>query len=78
MPAARPKRVVVVPEPGIAPGLRIQLPEGKPFKITLPVATEQEGWIMVPTAGGVGTPGGAFMITLAEAGEVHPAALVTV
>ena len=78
MPAARPKRVVVVPDPGRIPGLRVQFPEGKPFKITLPVATEQEGWVMAPTAGGVGTPGVAFMITLAEAGEVHPAALVTV
>ena len=70
--------VVVVPVPAKTPGLRVQFPEGKPFKITLPVATEQEGWVMAPTTGGDGTSGGEFMITLAEAGEVHPAALVTV
>ena len=70
--------VVIAPEPGRAPGLRVQLPEGNPLKTTLPVADEQEGWVMAPTTGGDGTSGGEFMITLAEAGEVHPAALVTV
>ena len=33
---------------------------------------------MVPTVGAVGIAGCASMTTLADAGEVHPAALVTV
>jgi hypothetical protein len=33
---------------------------------------------MVPTVGAAGAAGAALMTTLADAGEVHPAALVTV
>ena len=60
------------------PGLIVQVPAGKPFSITLPVATAQVGWVIVPTVGAVGVVGCALITTLAEAGEVHPAALVTV
>ena len=35
--------VVVVPVPAMAPGLIVQLPDGKPFNITLPVATAHVG-----------------------------------
>jgi len=60
------------------PGSMVQFPAGKPFNIMLPVATEQVGCVIVPTVGAVGVTGCALMTTLAEAGEVHPAALVTV
>ena len=70
--------VVVAPEPAMAPGLIVQLPEGKPLNTTLPVANEQVGWVMVPTVGAAGVGGCALITTLAEAGELHPAALVTV
>ena len=55
----------------------IQQPEGNPFNTTLPVATVQVGWVMVPTVGVVGVNGCAFITTLADAGDVHPEALVT-
>jgi hypothetical protein len=71
-----PVPVVVVP-PGVR--VKVQLPvAGKPFKITLPVATEQVGWVMVPTVGAVGVAGWVLITTLAEAGEIHPEALVSV
>ena len=46
-----------MPEPDIAPGIIVQLPVGKPFNITLPVATEQEGWVIAPTVGADGVAG---------------------
>ena len=70
--------VVVAPEPAMAPGLRVQLPEGKPLNTTLPVANEQVGWVMVPTIGAEGVAGCELITILAEAAEVHPAELVTV
>jgi hypothetical protein len=71
-----PVPVVVVP-PGVR--VKVQLPvAGKPFKITLPVATKQVGWVIVPTVGAVGVAGWVLIITLAEAGEIQPEALVTV
>ena len=62
----------------MAPGLIVQLPAGKSINITLPVAVEQVGCVIVPTIGADGVTGCAPITTLAEAGEVHPAALVTV
>jgi hypothetical protein len=52
--------------------------EGKPFNTTLPVATAQVGWVIVPIVGAVGDDGWAVMTTLAEAGEIQPEELVTV
>jgi hypothetical protein len=70
--------VVLVPEPVIAPGLMVQVPvAGNPLKFTLPVATEQVGWVIVPTAGAAGVAGCA-VITTTEDGDVHPDASVTV
>ena len=43
--------------PAIAPGLIVQFPAGKLLRITLPVATAHEGWVIVPTAGAVGVTG---------------------
>ena len=54
--------VVLVPVPLVMapPGLaiRVQVPDsGSPFRVTLPVARLQVGWIMVPTVGAVGVAG---------------------
>lgn len=62
----------------MAPGLIVQLPAGRPFKITDPVDTAQVGCVMAPTAGAAGVTGWGSIVTLADAGEVHPSALVTV
>ena len=57
--AASPLIVVLVPVPVVVvpPGERVnvQVPvEGKPFNTTLPVATLQVGWVIVPTTGAEG------------------------
>ncbi len=52
--------------------------EGNPFSTTLPVATAQVGWVIVPTVGAVGVTGWVFITTLADDDEVQPDALVTV
>jgi hypothetical protein len=71
-----PVPVVVVP-PGVR--IKVQLPvTGKPFNTTLPVATAQVGWVIVPTVGAVGDDGCAVITTLPEAGEIQPEELVTV
>jgi len=57
VPAARPDIVVLKPVPAIAPGLMVQFPAGKPLNTTLPVATAQVGWVMVPTIGADGVAG---------------------
>lgn len=49
--------LVPVPVVVTAPGVRVnvQVPEeGNPLSTTLPVATSQVGWVMVPTTGGAG------------------------
>jgi len=78
VPVANPETVVLGPLPVMAPGLMVQSPAGKPFNTTLPVATEQVGWVIVPIAGAAGVPGFETITISADAGEVHPAALVTV
>jgi hypothetical protein len=83
VPAARRDSVVLVPVPvaAVPPGIPVNVhvpDEGKPFKTTLPVATVQVGWIIVPTSGAVGVDGCGEMTTLPDAREVHPEAFVTV
>jgi hypothetical protein len=83
VPGARFETVVEVPVPVevTAPGflVRVHVPEaGRPLRATLPVGTEQEGWVLVPTTGAVGAEGTALITTLPVEGETHPAALVTV
>jgi hypothetical protein len=52
--------------------------EGKPFSTTLPVgAAHDAGWVIVPAIGAVGADGAIFIITSADAREIHPASLVT-
>jgi hypothetical protein len=70
-----------VPVDVVPPGVRIkvQVPvAGKPFKTTLPVATAQVGWVILPTVGAVGDDGWAMITTLTEASETQPEELVTV
>ena len=43
VPVSKRDIVVVAPVPAIAPGLIVQLPAGKPPRITLPVARAQVG-----------------------------------
>ena len=54
VPASRFTTVKLAPVPAIDPGLIVQLPEGKPINITLPVATVQVGGVIVPTIGAAG------------------------
>ena len=83
VPVASPDIVVLVPVPAVVvpPGDLVKVHEpvaGNPFKTTLPVATVQEGCVIVPTEGAVGVDGWVLITTLAEATEVHPKILVTV
>jgi hypothetical protein len=52
--------------------------EGNPLRATLPVATEQVGWVIVPTEGAEGVAGCVLMPTLPDVGEMHPSSFVTV
>jgi len=76
--AAKPDIVVLVVDPAIPPGFIVQLPEGKPLNITLPVASTQVGCVIVPTTGAAGVAGCVLITTFVDAGDIHPAALVTV
>lgn len=74
--AVVPVPVVVVPSGALD---NVHVPSaGRPFKITLPVATAHVGWVMVPISGAVGVTGCALMTTFSVEPETHPAALVTV
>ena len=57
VPVAKPETVVLKVDPAIPPGLIVQLPEGNPLRITLPVAVAQVGWVIVPTEGAEGVIG---------------------
>jgi hypothetical protein len=78
VPAANPLIVVLEPVPETDPGFIVQLPEGRLLRITLPVATEQVGWVIVPTVGAEGVEGCTGMITLSDSSDTHPDAFVTV
>jgi len=70
--------VTLEPLPETAPGFTVQVPEGRPLRTILPVATVQVGCVIAPAVGGAGTGGWALITTFAEAGDIQPAALVTV
>jgi hypothetical protein len=78
VPDVNPVTVQLAPVPDIVPGFSVQLPEGSPFNITLPVAIVHVGWVIVPTVGTTGVEGCTLITTCADAAEVHPAELVTV
>jgi hypothetical protein len=69
--------VVLAVEPVIAPGLIVQVPAGKPFKTTDPVATAQVGCV-ISAVGAPGVPKLAVITTFADAEEIQPDASVTV
>ena len=52
-----PDIVVLLPLPVIVPGLIVQLPAGKPPRMTDPVANAQVGCVMVPMVGVEGVAG---------------------
>jgi hypothetical protein len=74
IPEFNPEMVVLIPVevkftfPGNL--VIVQLPEGNPLNVTLPVATEQVGCIIMPTIGAV-TDGAAFITTFDEADELQ-------
>jgi hypothetical protein len=78
VPAFKPDIVVLTVEPGIAPGLIVQVPVGSPLKTTLPVATAQVGWVIMPIVGADGVAGCALMTILADGTDIQPDELVTV
>ena len=57
VPAAREDKVELAVDPAMLPGFMVQLPEGKPLKTTVPVATAQVGCVIVPTVGADGVTG---------------------
>jgi len=77
VPATNPEIVLLVPVPDMDPGFNVQFPAGKPFKTTLPVATPQLGWVIIPTVGTVGVTGCTFITAFAETDETQPTELVT-
>ena len=82
IPEANREMVELVPVPVVVipPGdlVRVHvLVAGNPDKLTLPVEMAQVGWVVVPRMGAVGVAGWVLITTLADAGEIHPEALVT-
>jgi len=83
VPVAIPDTVVVVPvpevvtEPGVLVTVHVPV-AGRPLRATLPVATPQVGWVIMPITGAVGVTGCVLITTLADDAEVHPSAFVTV
>jgi hypothetical protein len=82
-PGVIPEIIVLVPVPEFVnpPGVRVivQVPvAGKPLKVTLPVATEQVGWVGTPTIGAERVEGCGGIITSSDHDKAtHPAPLVT-
>ena len=81
--AASPLKVDVVRVPVLVapPGeaVKTQIPDaGKSLNTTLPVETEQVGWVIAPTVGAAGVDGCAFIVTVDVGVEVQPSELVTV
>ena len=68
----------VAVEPEIAPGFMIQLPDGNPLKVTLPVAKIHVGCVIEAIIGAFGVVGCTSITILADAEEVQFVAFVTV
>jgi hypothetical protein len=83
LPAGSEEIVAAVPVPvkdapsGIL--VIVQVPsDGNPFKTTLPVDIMQVGCVIVPMTGADGEDDDVGITTSADAGDIHPAELVTV
>jgi len=70
--------VLLKPDPEMPPGFIVQLPDGRPARTTLPVATSQVGCVIEFITGADGVIGCALITTFADAKEVHPEVFVTV
>lgn len=68
VPVARPDMVIVGVLPVTFPGLIVQVPAGRPESTTLPVADEQVGCVMVPTAG---AEGGGVAVTASVPAKLY-------
>lgn len=55
MPGINAEIVLLAVLPVIAPGLIVQLPDGNPFRTTLPVVNAQVGCAIAPITGAEGT-----------------------
>ena len=62
--------VVLEVFPAIEPGLIVQFPAGRLFKITVPFGSAHVGWVIIPTAGADGT-GLTVAITAVLVNVVH-------
>lgn len=69
MVVVEPVPVDVAP-PGVTVTVHVPL-DGNPLKTTSPVATEQLGCVIVPTAGAIGVVGCEVITAFAETVEVH-------
>jgi hypothetical protein len=70
-----------VPEMVTPPGflVSVHVPvAGNPLNTTPPVEIAHVGWVIEPTTGAVGADGAGAITASADAGEVHPSALVTI
>jgi hypothetical protein len=73
--------LVPVEEVAVPPGFLVSVhvpDEGKPPKVTLPVAALQSGCVIAPTTGGAGVTGCVVIVIFPVGVEVQPDALVTV
>ena len=75
--AVKPDIVVLVVEHAMAPGLIVQLPDGKPLNTTLPVDVEQVGCVIAPPAIAAGAAGTSVTVSACVT-AVEPQLLVTV
>jgi hypothetical protein len=82
VPGDNPEIDVWVPAPvEFPPGVMVSVhvPEdGRPVNWTLPVCTEQVGWVIASTTGAEGVTGCELIIIVEDDGDVPPEALVTV
>jgi hypothetical protein len=83
VPAAKLENVVLTPVPVVVTlsGLRVNVHvpvAGKPMSVRLFDVVEQVGCVSVPTEGAVGAPDATLTVTLREAADIQPSALVTV
>lgn len=67
---------VVITVPGVLVNFHAPV-EGKPLRITLPVAKAHVGWVIVPTTGAFVTAC-VLTVILVDDNDIHPDALVTV
>ena len=77
VPDAKPDMVLLEPLPEIDPGFIVQIPVGRPFISTLPLADAQFGCVINPMPGADGVTGCELITTSADIPEIHPAAFVT-